>query len=290
MRQSLRVGRRRQGVRVRQLSSAFTLVELLVVIGIIAVLVGILLPVLNGAREASKQTACASNIRQIVNASIMYWNDNRGYWPAAAYGDVVFAKSNLHRWFGTRAVDGQPWNFTGSPLYPYLKTDRIKSCPSFDPTMTDTDKSGFEVNGGGYGYNQVYLGSAIAADESAWNYTVPATHAPAKQNMIKRTSEKIAFADVAFANPGLIEYAFVEPPVTSWGASTPSMHFRHRDKASIAWADGHVTAEPFGWTLSKSDPANYLGVDFDLIKIGWPGKKPDAAAPLSVKNVLYRRG
>src|SRR3954465_7751539 len=84
MRQALlnrtRPGRRRY---------AFTLVELLVVIGIIAVLIGVLLPALSKARRKANAAKCASNMRAIAQGVLMYISDNKGVCPPVMITDNV---------------------------------------------------------------------------------------------------------------------------------------------------------------------------------------------------------
>jgi len=70
---------------------AFTLIELLVVIGIIAVLVGILLPVVTGAKTSARKTLCASNLRSLGQAMIAYGADNDRKLPVfGADGDFLW--------------------------------------------------------------------------------------------------------------------------------------------------------------------------------------------------------
>src|SRR4051812_32513710 len=75
---------------------AFSLVELLVVIGIISLLVLILLPILGAAREQSRRIQCLANLRQLDTAFLMYAHANKAYLPASSvnsggyYNDWIF--------------------------------------------------------------------------------------------------------------------------------------------------------------------------------------------------------
>ena len=102
---------------------AFTLVELLVVIGIIGLLLSILLPTVNRVRVAGARTACAMQLRQLGNAFQMYLNDHKGVIPGEpgiSYGPIPIAP-------------GKPIN--PMPLTPPAFTGQLTLFDAFDPYL-----------------------------------------------------------------------------------------------------------------------------------------------------------
>jgi prepilin-type processing-associated H-X9-DG protein len=109
---------------------AFTLVELLIVIGIIAVLIALLLPALNKAREQAKAVQCLSNLRQLCAANFNYAADNAGVNVPGA--NVVLVGNSPHwqdAWFEILAAGGYLGNptLTGNGLQYSIP---IARCPS----------------------------------------------------------------------------------------------------------------------------------------------------------------
>lgn len=257
--------RNREGVR-----SAFTLVEVLVVIGVLALLLSILLPSLSAARQQAKAVVCQSNIRQIAGANGYYANDNdETYCPGAA-GFLL----NLHRWHGTRDHPTEVFDSSSGPLVGYLGHDgAIRQCPTFPADEMATRSGGFERGNGGYGYNNAFLGVQLTPYPSG-SYGVRDDRTGVKVSRVRRPTDTIMFTDSGFVNGGLIEYSFAEPRFILQYPSVravPSIHFRHLDRANVAWCDGHVDAHRRTLT-HKSD--FYRG-DPDRLGVGWFGDSDD---------------
>ena len=250
----------------------FTLVELLMVTAIIGVLASLIAPAARLARDHAHRAYCASQQRQLVLGNTGYANDHGGYVAAAA---DLFGP-NRRRWHGSRSGADQPFCAADGPLAPYLgATDAVRVCPTFAVAV---GQDGFEAACGGYGYNAVGIGSR--AYLVGFNATALARGMPPES--IGPPSRTLMFADTAFPQPyarpdHLIEYSFAEPyyvlewsgPAESTRRASPSIHFRHGGEANLAWADGHVSAEPM--TIPGETPA---------FPVGWFGEPGNDAFDL----------
>jgi prepilin-type N-terminal cleavage/methylation domain-containing protein/prepilin-type processing-associated H-X9-DG protein len=113
----------------------FTLVELLVVIAIIGVLVALLLPAVQSAREAARRSQCTNNIRQLALACMTYHDAKKSFPPALTYSEAALrARGNTPTANGMSGVDGNPYHGPNWAIMilPYIERQTLYSSFNFN--------------------------------------------------------------------------------------------------------------------------------------------------------------
>lgn len=147
----------------RYLRRGFTLVELLTVIGIVAILLALLLPAVSRARASAGRVACMSNLRQLLHAQAMYVNESKGY---LTFPNWSHDRNATHAWpvgwlyaQGKVSTPPRQEDVRAGALYPYLSDTRVYHCPLHDPgaySADGTDRlTSYIMNGAVCGYGTV---------------------------------------------------------------------------------------------------------------------------------------
>lgn len=195
---------------MRARKNAFTLLELLVVVVIVAVLASVLIPQLGKLTLMSRSTQCISNLRQIGAAILSHAGDHNGLMPTA--GDAI-------AYHAVSAETGLPgWT---EQLEPYLGTDRkIFVCPSSGPIIPENAQ---------YGY---FLGCHAA-------YVATGGNAPVRVSLLAVPSKYILGGDIA-SGPMFTATDADKDDYTQNPAFAPMPRIFHGKKVNLVFADGHV--------------------------------------------------
>lgn len=225
----------------------FTLVEILVVIGIIGLLIGLLLPALSRARDSANSIACLSNLRQMAIAARAYADEYHGRYPIAYYYANEGNRSVTYAWDLTTiesrsappaVVPGLLWRVT-DPV-------RVQQCPSFEgPANWVVDPYT------GYNYNTSYIGHGQFESVAA----------PVKVSSIRHPSTVALFGDGQWAGGAnkFMRAPYPNPGDASFtGRYAGTQGYRHRGRTNVAYCDCHAESVGERYTQNE-DGASEVG-------------------------------
>jgi prepilin-type N-terminal cleavage/methylation domain-containing protein/prepilin-type processing-associated H-X9-DG protein len=202
-------------------AAGFTLIELLVVIAILSLLLAILLPVLAGAREKGRRTACLAHLQQLGMAFAQYTQDSDETLPGAADGPAGSGMSG--GWVFYEAFEAGMDPARGG-LFPYVRSAGLYVCPS-DGAGGDNRLS--------YAVNACLSRPADVPTSARPGRELAAFDAPSSWLLLGEESAPTTFDPARTPRAGTTNDGFLNP-------RTDAFSERHQDGSVLLFLDGHA--------------------------------------------------
>jgi len=226
----------------------FSMVELLVIVAVIAIVMMLLLPALQRAKNKGLDIVCMSNLMQFGKAGHMYWGDNDG--RAFPYRDEQLEDGDVY-WFGwlQRGAEGERrFDTTKGALHQYIVGTGVEVCPRLD-FINDRFKLKATGAAYGYGYNLHLAGGMNGSPVLISSLASPSTTAfladAAQVNTFQAPASK--------ENPMIEEFYYVN-------SREKTAHFRHSEKVCVVFGDGSVSLNEFAdGSIDDRMPDQWIG-------------------------------